>query len=234
MSNPNKNSGNPLDFGLDNLDVQDTLGKTTEFYQANKSKILLSGIVLLVLAGSIYGIFGVFLPNRQEEAQNMMYMAERYFENDSLTLAINGDGNFPGFLEIESDYSWTNAGRLARYYLGVSYLRQGEYSEAINWLEKFSTDDVLLASVAKGATADAYLEKGDEEKAVELYVKAADNYKNEFTSPIYLARAAELTESMGNNKKALELYERLQKEYPASTEGSGAEKFIARLKARGV
>jgi len=234
MSNPNKNSGNPLDFGLDNLDVQDTLGKTTEFYQANKSKILLSGIVLLVLAGSIYGIFGVFLPNRQEEAQNMMYMAERYFENDSLTLAINGDGNFPGFLEIESDYSWTNAGRLARYYLGVSYLRQGEYSEAINWLEKFSTDDVLLASVAKGATADAYLEKGDQEKAVELYVKAADNYKNEFTSPIYLARAAELTESMGNNKKALELYERLQKEYPASTEGSGAEKFIARLKARGV
>jgi len=234
MSNPNKNSGNPLDFGLDNLDVQDTLGKTTEFYQANKSKILLSGIVLLVLAGSIYGIFGVFLPNRQEEAQNMMYMAERYFENDSLTLAINGDGNFPGFLEIESDYSWTNAGRLARYYLGVSYLRQGEYSEAINWLEKFSTDDVLLASVAKGATADAYLEKGDQEKAVELYVKAADNYKNEFTSPIYLARAAELTESMGNNKNALELYERLQKEYPASTEGSGAEKFIARLKARGV
>jgi hypothetical protein len=39
---------------------------------------------------------------------------------------------------------------------------------------------------------------------------------------------------MGNNKKALEIYERLQKEYPSSSEGSGAEKFIARLKARGV
>ena len=125
MSNPNKDGGNPLDFGLENLDVQETLSKTTDFFQANKSKIVLSGIILLALAGSIYGIFGVFLPNRQEEAQNMMYMAERYFENDSLSLAINGDGNFPGFLEIESDYSWTDAGRLARYYLGVSYLRQG-------------------------------------------------------------------------------------------------------------
>lgn len=234
MSNPNKDGGNPLDFGLENLDVQETLSKTTDFFQANKNKLILSGTLLLVLAGTIYGVFGVFLPNRQEEAQNMMYMAERYFENDSLSLAINGDGNFPGFLEIESDYSWTDAGRLARYYLGVSYLRQGEYEEAIRWLEKFSSDDVLLASVAKGATADAYLEKGDKEKAAELYVKAAGDYQNEFTSPIYLARAAELTESLGDNKKALELYERLQKEYPSSTEGSGAEKFIARLKARGV
>ena len=234
MSNPNKDSGNPLDFGLENLDVQETLSKTTDFFQSNKNKLILSGTLLLVLAGTIYGVFGVFLPNRQEEAQNMMYMAERYFENDSLTLAINGDGNFPGFLEIESEYSWTDAARLARYYLGVSYLRQGEYDEAIRWLEKFSSDDVLLASVAKGATADAYLEKGDKEKAAELYAKAAGNYQNEFTSPIYLARAAELTESMGNFKKALELYERLQKEYPSSTEGSGAEKFIARLKARGV
>jgi tetratricopeptide (TPR) repeat protein len=234
MSNPNKDSGNPLDFGLENLDVQDTIGKTTAFFQANKSKIILSGIILLVLAGTSYGVFGVFLPNRQEEAQNMMYMAERYFENDSLTLAINGDGNFPGFLEIESDYSWTDAGRLARYYLGVSYLRQGEYDEAIRWLEKFSSDDVLLASVAKGATADAYLEKGDKEKAAELYLKAAGDYQNEFTSPIYLSRAAELTESLGNLKKALELYERLQKEYPSSPEGSGVEKYIARLKARGV
>lgn len=234
MSNPNKDSGNPLDFGLENLDVQDTLSKTTDFYQANKSKIIFSGLIFLILGGTAYGVFGIFLPNRQEEAQNMMYMAERYFENDSLSLAINGDGNFPGFLEIESDYSWTDASRLARYYLGVSYLRQGEYDEAIRWLEKFSSDDVLLASIAKGATADAYLEKGEEEKAVELYMKAADDYKNEFSSPIYLARAAELTESLGNNKKALELYERLQKEYPLSTEGSGAEKFIARLKARGV
>lgn len=234
MSNPNKDSGNPLDFGLENLDVQDTLSKTTHFFQANKSKILYSGITLLILAGMTFGVFGVFLPNRQEEAQNMMYMAERYFENDSLTLAINGDGNFPGFLEIESDYSWTDASRLARYYLGVSYLRQGEYDEAILWLEKFSTDDILLASVAKGATGDAYLEKGDKEKAVSMYVKAADDFQNEFTSPIYLARAAELTENLGDNKKALELYERLQKEYPSSTEGSGAEKFIARLKARGV
>jgi TolA-binding protein len=116
----------------------------------------------------------------------------------------------------------------------VSYLKQGEYTEAISWLEKFSTDDVLLASVAKGATADAHLEKGEVEKAAELYLKAADDFENEFTSPIYLARAAELTESMGNNKKALEIYERLQKEYPSSSEGSGAEKFIARLKARGV
>jgi len=164
----------------------------------------------------------------------MMYMAERYFENDSISKAINGDGNFPGFLEIESDYSWTDAGRLARYYLGVSYLRQGAYDEAIHWLEKFSSDDVLLMSVAKGATADAYLEKGEKEKAVELYLNVAGDYKNEFTSPIYLARAAELTESLGNYKKALELYERLQQEYPSSTEGSGAEKYIARIKARGI
>ena len=234
MSNPNKDSGNPLDFGLENLNVQDTLSKTSDFFQANRNRIVLSFSVLLIVIGTAYAVFGIFLPNRQTEAQNMMYMAERYFENDSLTLAINGDGNFPGFLEIESDYSWTDAGRLARYYLGVAYLRQGNYDEAIRWLEKYSTDDVLLGSVAKGATGDAYLEKGEKEKAAKLYLSAADQFKNEFTSPIYLARAAELTEGMGELKEALKLYERLQQEYPLSTEGSGAEKYIARLKARGV
>jgi len=34
MSNPNKDGGNPLDFGLENLDVQETLSKTTDFFSS--------------------------------------------------------------------------------------------------------------------------------------------------------------------------------------------------------
>jgi hypothetical protein len=56
-----------------------------------------------------------------------MFQAVRYFESDSLNLALNGDGNNLGFLQIVEDYSGTKAGNLANYYAGVIYLKQGNF-----------------------------------------------------------------------------------------------------------
>lgn len=160
-----------------------------------------------------------------------MYVAERYFENDSMSLAVNGDGNFPGFEEIADDYSWTRAGKLARYYAGVSYLRMGQYEEAISQLKKFSTKEAVVSSMALGATADAYMELEQMDKALDYYIRAADKAPNNFTSPIYLMRAGEVSEAMGNTKKALELYKRVRADYKTTAEGQAAEKYIARVTA---
>ncbi len=52
---------------------------------------MIVGIVGLVWLGKLY------LNNRNDEAQSQMYQAERYLEMDSLSLALNGDGNYLGF-----------------------------------------------------------------------------------------------------------------------------------------
>ncbi len=231
MAKKDQGTENPFDFGLDNLDIKDTISKSERFLEQYKN-LLYGGLVgLIVVIGLVYYINGIHLPNRQAEAQNLMYVAERYFENDSMSLAVNGDGNFPGFEEIADDYSWTRAGKLARYYAGVSYLRMGQYEEAISQLKKFSTKEPVVGSMALGATADAYMELEEMEKAMDYYIRAADKSPNNFTSPIYLMRAGEVAEALGNKKKALELYKRVRADYKATAEGQAAEKYIARVTA---
>lgn len=217
-----------FDF-TENLNIEETISRSEAFIEQYKN--LLIGIVaaIVLVGGGLYYLNGIYLPNKQAEALNMMYVAERYFEADSLDLAINGDGNFPGFEEIADDYGWTKAGKLANYYLGIAYLRKGQFEEAIDHLEDFSSDDVMLSSIALGATGDAYLELDKKDKALSYYKKAAYNKANNFTSPIYLLRAGELAEEMGNDQDALKFYQEIKDKYKSTPEGQQIDKYLARV-----
>ncbi len=65
-----------------------------------------------------------------------MFTAEYYFEKDSVDLALFGDGESYGFMDIIDDYGSTSAGNLAKYYSGICYYNKGEYEDAISLFEK--------------------------------------------------------------------------------------------------
>jgi tetratricopeptide (TPR) repeat protein len=71
---------------------------------------------------------------------------------------------------------------------------------------------------------------GDTEKGISKYLEAADFAKNSFNTPVYLLKAGELYELSGKFSEALKLYERIETEYPESTEGTTIDKYIARVK----
>jgi len=121
---------------------------------------------------------------------------------------------------------------LARYYAGISNLHLGKYQEAIDFLEDFKTNDLLVAPVAKGAIGDAYCELGNKEKAVKLYMEAAELNPNAFTTPIYYLKAGNLYETLGNKDKALAAYTIIKDKYAESNEGRSIDKYIARLTAK--
>lgn len=210
-------------------DIESALTRTEQFIEDNQKLItyIVGGIV--IVAAAFLGLNKFILQPREKEAQSQMFMAENYFEKDSFNLAINGDGNYLGFLDIIDDYGMTKTSKLAKYYTGVSYLRLGEYQEAINFLGKFKTDDILLASVKEGSMGDAYSELGDDKKALQHYIKAVDASANNFTTPIYMMKAAGIYEKTGENAKALDLYNRIKKDYPDTNEGRNVEKYIARV-----
>jgi tetratricopeptide (TPR) repeat protein len=209
-------------------DIESALTRTEQFIEDNQKLItyIVGGIV--VVAAAFLGLNKFILQPREDEAQSQMFMAENYFEKDSFNLAINGDGNYLGFLDIIDDYGMTKSAKLAKYYTGVSYLRLGEYQEAINYLGKFKTDDILLASVKEGSMGDAYSELGDDKKALQHYINATSASDNNFTTPIYLMKAASIYENQGEPAKALEFYNRIKNEYPDTNEGQNVEKYIAR------
>lgn len=221
----NKKDENPSTISS----VEETLTRTEQYLEENY-KTLLIGLAAIVLLVGLGWLAKIYLNKRNDEAQSQMFQAEKYLEIDSLKLALNGDGNYLGFLDIAKDYRFTNSANLARYCAGICYLHLGNYNEAIDFLNKYSKKDKVIGSLAIGATGDAYVELGNLEKGVSKYIEAADYAKNSFNSPIFLMKAAEIYESTGKYQEALNLYERIQNKYPESTEGTTIEKNIARVK----
>jgi len=211
-------------------DVGSALSKSEQFIETNKKRLtyIVGVIVVAVLAYLGYQKF--YVAPMEQEASSQMFFAEAYFEKDSFRLALEGDGQNLGFLDIIDEYGASTAGNLANYYAGVCYLQLGEFESAVDYLEGFSCEDIMVSSMAKGATGDAYLELGDEEKAISNYLAAANDNPNEFTTPIFLLKTAYLYEKKADYQKALELYEKIQKEYNKSNEGRKMDKYIARVK----
>jgi tetratricopeptide (TPR) repeat protein len=218
---------------VDNLtEVESALTKTEQFLEANSKLIgIVIGAIVVVSVGYL-GLKKFYLEPRSTNAQEQMFMAQNYFEKDSFNLALNGDGTNPGFLDIIDDYGSTEAGNLANYYAGISYLHIGQYDNAIQYLKKFDTDDLLLGPIAVGAQGDAQLELGKTEKALDLYTEAYKMSKNELTAPIYMLKAGELLESSNKQAEALKLYEVIKQKYPETNEGRSIDKYIARAKAK--
>jgi len=212
--------------------VETVLNRTELFFEENY-KIILSivgGIALAIVLVFAYMRFVKEPKNR--EAQAAMFMAQRYFEADSLTKALNGDGVNMGFLAIADEYSSTDAGNLSNYYLGVIYMQKGEFDNAIESLGKFDSDDLIVSSMALGLTGDAYLEKNDQENALKFYTEAASENKNTFTTPMYLMRIGLVYEMQNKWEDALKQYETIKKEYTRSAEGQEIDKYISRANAK--
>lgn len=217
----------------DNLqELESALTRTEQFVEDNQKIItyIVGGIVLVVAA--YLGFNKFYLQPKGKEANSQMFMAENYFEKDSFNLALNGDGNYLGFLDIIDDYGMTKAANRAKYYAGISYLHLGQYQDALDYLNDFDTDDLLLAPVAEGAKGDVYLEMGDNDSALKQYKKAYNLSDNELTTPIYMMKAARLLESMDELQKAMDLYKDIKAKFPKSAEATNADRYIARVKIK--
>ena len=216
------------------VDVVGAYSKTERYIEENKKSLsIITGAIILIVGG-YFGYKKLYVEPMETEAQSQMFMAERYFERDSLELAINGDGQWLGFLDIVDEYSITPSGNLANYYLGICYLKKGQYQDAIDYLSAFDCDDEMASSVAIGAIGDAYMQLGETKTAVTYYIDAAKEQKNDFTSPIYLMKAAQALEGLGDFKKAIGVYEDIRKNYPETKEGLEVEKYLERASTLSV
>jgi tetratricopeptide (TPR) repeat protein len=217
---------------IENLEeVEHALTTAERFFETNSKIISIVFGVAVVIALILLATHRYYSLPREAKAKEQLFTAEQYFEKDSFKLALNGDGNFPGFLDIIHDYSSTAAGNLAQYYAGVSNLHIGKYKDAISYLEDFKTNDLLLGPVSIGAQGDAYSELGEKEKAVKLYLEAAKLNSNAFTSPLYFLKAGNTYEALGTKDKALETYQIIKEKYSESEQGRIIDKYIARLAA---
>ena len=153
--------------------VENALSRTEQYIEENQKSLTIIILAIVVVVGGYLGYKKFYLEPTNREAQAAMYVAEKYFEQDSFKLALNGDGANYGFLDVIDEYSVTKAANLAHYYAGICYMRTGQFEDAIENLEKFDAEDIMVASVALGAIGDCYLELDDNEKAALLFESRA-------------------------------------------------------------
>ncbi len=210
--------------------VEEALSRTEHFIEKNQNTLsIVVGVIILVILG-YFGYQKFYVAPLEKEARSQMFMAELYFSQDSLDLALNGDGNYLGFLDIIDEFGSAKPAKLANYYAGICFLKKGEFEDAIDYLEDFTIDDKVIAPMATGAIGDAYLELKNYEKAADYYLKAADKYENSFTTPIFLLKAGKTFELQQEFTKAASTYERILNEYKLSMEARNIEKDIVRAK----
>ncbi len=211
--------------------IEETLSQTEQFIVGNQRiiSIVVGAIVVIMLA--YFGFQKYFIEPKTNEAQEQMFQAQRYFELDSLDKALYGDGNSLGFMDIADEFSMTDPGNLANYYTGIIYLKKGDFSQAIDYLEKFSGKDQMVGPMATGAIGDAYLELGDLSKGAAYYLEAANQKDNDFTTPLFLFKAGQTYELLNNYNEAIHTYERIKEDYPKSSEARTIDKNIGRATA---
>jgi tetratricopeptide (TPR) repeat protein len=210
--------------------VEEALSKTEQFIESNQKLLTIVIGVIVVVVLVFFGFKRFYMAPREKEATEQMFMAERYFDMDSLNLALNGDGMYPGFLGIIDDYGMTKGANLSKYYAGICYLKMGDFEEAVDYLKSFKGKDNILGPMAKGALGDAYLELNQPGKAVGYYLEASELSENEFTTPLFMMKAGWTYELQKDYTNALKTYERIKYDFPTSNEAREIDKYIARVK----
>ena len=207
-------------------------GKLEKIVDEHGKKIFVAGIALVLLVGGWAWYSMKYVPQKQEEANAALFMAQRYFEKDSIGAVLNGTADDLGVLDIADEYGSTKAGHLAHYYAGRTYMKEGKFDEAIEHLEKTNFSDELMAPMTKALIGDCYSELEQFETAADYYWEAATMRDNEYSAPRCYMKAATVYEKLGNWDQALKAYNAIKNNYAESDLAKDIKKYISRAETK--
>ena len=220
--------------------LDSTASRSEQWIEKNRKPLFYGLVAIIVVILGYMGYNKYIVEPTETEAANELAFPRKYFDEsltapgsevDSLLLlGIEGaDGKY-GFLDIADRFSGTKAGNIANYYAGVSYLKLKEYDKAIDYLDRFSSDDDILGPTAIGAIGDAFADLDQADSALEYYEKAANKKENEFTTPLFLQKAGKTAMELGQFAKAEKFFQRIKDDYSKTDFGRDIDKYISSAK----
>ncbi len=152
--------------------VVEAMSKTEQFFTKNAKTLSYICLAAVVLCAAVFCWYKFVNQPKVEEAQGQMALAEQNFRAANYVVALNGDGNVLGFVQILAEYGKT-AGKSVNFYAGVCELQLGNYEAAIKYLEAYNGKDEILKARATACIGDAYAGLEDYSKALGYFEKAA-------------------------------------------------------------
>lgn len=204
------------------------ISKTEKAIENNYRKILMGVGVIIALAAIFIFIRNMGAGN-EKKAQVAAVEAQQYFSNQNWQAAIDGDGTAMGFKAIADEYGKTKMGNLAHYYVGISYMKTGEFQNALDALKQYKpTNDPNINGLAYMNMGDASMELGKIDEAVNYYKQAANSGSEAFGAD-FLLRYAMIQLKNNDTAGAKATFEKITKNYAGSTHSNTAEQYLAGL-----
>ena len=188
---------------------------------------------LIITVGGYYYYKNIYLPDLEIEAADQLYTsALNYFKQDSLQLALNGDGQNFGFNEIISEYSGTKSADIASYYAGISEYKLGNYETAIDRLNSFKSDEDILNSVVKSLIGDCYSQLKQYDEALTYYEYAADICQEKNLKSMFLFKASQMCIELNKFDLSLEHLQKIKTKLKGTYYYRDIDKYISMVKSK--
>jgi len=202
-----------------------------EFFYHNRTLVYgiagAAALILLVIVGYAY-----WQSQRGVEAQNLLGGIVTVYEQGEYRQALDGVGDNPGLLAIAEDYGRSEAGNMARFYAADASFRLGEYDQALAYFEAFDKGRHIVGASAWAGEAAIHEIQGNYARAGALYERAASQYEDALTSPLYLHNAGRSYEKAERYEDARDAYQRIRDRFPESTQARSIDYFLARVAAK--
>lgn len=213
--------------------VTETVSKTEKFFEKNQKLVTWVLVAIIVVIGGYFANKYLIAQPRAEKASAEMFAAIQNFNAEEWQVALDGDGNYAGFLEVIDNYGSTPQASLAAHYAGICYLKLGDKESALEYLAKYDAASGAPAEIINAQNlclqADIIADGGDVAKAAALYRKAVEASDNALTAPYCLKKLGLAEEALGNKAAALAAYQRILDEYNSSLEARDIDTHIGRL-----
>ncbi len=188
--------------------------RTLDFFQEN-SKTLWGAIGALAALAIILLIYFNNKAQEEHEASSKLAAVQVLYVQNNFQQAVDGDPSraIMGLKDLASYYDGTTAGEQASLMLGNAYLYLGKYDEAIATYKDTDVSAPLLKAAVKAGMATAYAAKKMYLEAAQLYEEAVDIYPVEMVAADRCIAAGRNYAKAGKKEKALEMYQRVKKEF---------------------
>ena len=230
------------------LKKQDQFHALTEagvhWTEEHRQKAIIYGVAAVVAIIAIVAGFSLY-QSRSSAASTAFGLAMEVYQAPLATSAeppIPGVKTYPDaksraaaanaqFQQVASQYGLTTSGHLAQYFVGLTYVDQGQTGPAQQALEKVASSwDSGLAALGKDALADLYQQTGQVDKAIDLYNELSKGKSSTVPADLAQLQLAELYQAQGKTDQARQILALLKDKSKDSTGKPGAAAEIATQK----
>ena len=220
-----------------------TTVETLDWAAENQSTLITAAVVVAVILAVVIGGW-TYVNYRNQQGRGMLSSAiDKYnapirpagqpATPDQLSYASGAERAKAAnaeFSQVAQKYSFTQSGRIAHYFEGITLRDMGDTAGAEKQLNEVASSwDKNMAGLAKLALAGLYANANQTAKAIDLYKQLIDHPSNSVGKWTPQFELADLYQANNQPQDARKLYEQLQKESPTSPIGQAATQKLQAL-----